>query len=382
MPYASGRRCLDADSHVMEPADWLTPYADPGIRERLRSLPGVTFDRSKAALLADQRAADPDKQARAQGRLMGTGYLAYGAWDAADRSRALDTLGFDAQLVFSTFSAHQFSWSKDPDVLYGGIRAHNRALADFCSDDPRLLAVALVPFDDPNRAVAEVDAALELGCRSVLVSSAPAGGRSPAHTDNDPVWERLADIGMPFMTHIGTGGKLVPDGYRNNGRPVPPDFLGGGENVRSKDYLGIHTWPQTLLSMMALDGVFERFPTLRGGCIEQGATWVVTMLRLVDLAQSSFKKGEPDLAALPDRASDYIRRAVKFTPFPGEDVGWLIDQIGAELLLFSSDYPHLEGGRDPIAKFEATMADVSDADRDRFYADNLADLLGPMLSGG
>ena len=48
-----------------------------------------------------------------------------------------------------------------------------------------------------------------------------------------------------------------------------------------------------------------------------------------------------------------MRRQVRFTPFPTEPVGWMIEQAGAELFLFSSDYPHPEGGRDPLAPLRA-----------------------------
>ena len=71
---------------------------------------------------------------------------------------------------------------------------------------------------------------------------------------------------------------------------------------------------------------------------------------------------------------------LRFTPFPGEPVGWMIEQAGDDLFMFSTDYPHPEGGRDPLAKFEETMTDVSDAARDAFYRRNMADLLGPALT--
>ena len=66
------------------------------------------------------------------------GWHALGAFDPAERSRALDLLGFDAQLVFSTFAATQFS-GDDIELLYGGTRAHNRAMSTFCEADARLL---------------------------------------------------------------------------------------------------------------------------------------------------------------------------------------------------------------------------------------------------
>jgi len=136
----------------------------------------------------------------------------------------------------------------------------------------------------------------------------------------------------------------------------------------------LHHPPETFLACMALDGVFERFPGLRGGCIEQGALWGVPWLLRMDIAQRTFQRTEPALA-LPLKASDYIRRQVKFTPFPTEPVGWLIEQAGEELFLFSSDYPHPEGGRDPLGRFEASLGDVGEPARERFYARNFAEML-------
>ena len=143
--------------------------------------------------------------------------------------------------------------------------------------------------------------------------------------------------------------------------------------------MALHHSPEVFLACMALDGIFEEFPGLRGGCIEQGALWVVPLLQRLDIAQSTFKRTEPALA-LPLRASDYLRRQVKFTPFPTEPVGWMIEQAGAELFLFSSDYPHPEGGHDPLGKFEATMEGVGADARDAFYAGNFAEMMGPMLA--
>jgi predicted TIM-barrel fold metal-dependent hydrolase len=126
---------------------------------------------------------------------------------------------------------------------------------------------------------------------------------------------------------------------------------------------------------MALDGILERFPRLRGGCIEQGGLWVVPWLKRLDLAQRTFQKTEPALR-LPLAASDYIRRQIKFTPFAGEPVGWMIEEAGADLFLFSTDYPHPEGTRDPIARFEATMEAVGNEARERFYSGNFAAMMG------
>jgi predicted TIM-barrel fold metal-dependent hydrolase len=377
MPYATGRRFHDADSHLMELPDWLVRYADPGVRERIRPLYlGAAGALAEQAIAdAEARRGDPGKaRALEEALLKAKGWNALGAFDPAERRRALDLLGFERQLVFSTFAATQFA-GDDLELLYGGARAHNRAMAEFCADDARLVAVGFVPWGDPVRAAAEAREAIRLGCGAILVPSAPPRDLSPFHPDHDGLWGTLQDEGVPFMLHIGGGGRPLRRAFHENGKAPTTDFLGGGENIRSKDYMVLHHPPETFLACMALDGVLERFPGLRGGCIEQGAMWVVPWLRRLDIAQETFQRTEPALR-LPLRASEYIRRQVKFTPFPTEPVGWLVEQAGPELFLFSSDYPHPEGGRDPIARFEASLGDASEPVRERFYARNFEEMMG------
>ncbi len=376
MSYARDRVCYDADSHLMELSDWLAGHADPGVREKLRPLHlgGAGALAEQAVAEAEARRGDAGKARALEAALMkAKGWNALGAFDPAERGRALDLLGFRKQLVFSTFAATQFA-GDDLDLLYGGTRAHNRAMAAFCGDDERLIAVGFVPWADPTRTLREAREAIRLGCGAILVPSAPPRDRSPFHPDFDPFWGLLQDEGIPFMLHIGGGGRPLRRAFHANGKAETTDFLGGGENIRSKDYLVLHHPPETFLACMALDGVFERFPGLRGGCIEQGALWVVPWLRRMDIAQQTFQRTEPALR-LPLRPSEYIRRQVKFTPFPTEPVGWLIEQAGEELFLFSSDYPHPEGGRDPIARFEGSLEGVPEPVKQRFYAGNFAEMM-------
>ncbi len=377
MPYAEGRTYYDADSHLMELSDWLVRYADPHLRERLRPLYlGAAGDLAAQSVAAAEARRGDRAAARAlEDNLMGAkGWAALGAFDPAERSRALDLLGVHKQLVFSTFAATQFI-GDDLNVLYGGTRAHNRAMAEFCAHDDRLIAVALVPWGDAERAVEEAREAIRLGCGAILVPSAPPRDQSPFHPAYHPFWALLEDAGIPFMLHVGGGGRVLRRAFHQNGKPPTTDFLGGGENIRSKDFMVIHYAPETFLSCMALDGVFEQFPRLRGGCIEQGAMWVVPWLKRLDVAQETFRRTEPALA-LPLRASQYIRRQVKFTPFASEPVGWMIEQAGADLFLFSTDYPHPEGTRDPIKRFEASMPGISEDAKERFYSRNFAEMMG------
>jgi predicted TIM-barrel fold metal-dependent hydrolase len=262
------------------------------------------------------------------------------------------------------------------DVRYGGIRAHNRAIAEFCSVDPRLIAVGQLSLGDPQRAIEELKLGVELGVGAFWIPGAPVDGKSPGHTDFDPVWAALAEAGTPFILHVGPNSQLVSKAYLDNGKEPVPDIVGGGENLRVRDFVALSFAPQLFLASLVFDGVLERFPTLRGGVIELGAGWVPEFLRTLDMSQKIFKRTDHNVKALPMKASEYIRRAVRFTPFPGEDVGRMIADAGPELFLFSSDYPHPEGTDDPVGRFERTIATLSEAEKEKFYKTNFEHMFG------
>jgi predicted TIM-barrel fold metal-dependent hydrolase len=307
--------------------------------------------------------------------MLAKGWAAVGASEPKARSLALDWLGFEHQLVFSTFASRQFADPADLALYYGGAEAHNRAIASFCSDDDRLFPVGMIPMADPERDAALVTDAIELGCRAILLPKEPLATIAPSHPDYDPLWARLEEAGVPFMLHVGNDGRHMHPPFYKNGIPREDAFLIDGESLLSKDLMTIAHAAEAFLNVMVLDGVLERFPGLRGGCIELGAVWVVSWLRKLDLVQRVFVKAEPHLA-LSMTASDFVRRALKFTPYSNEPVGWMIEQAGTELFLFSSDYPHPEGGRNPLKRFEESIAGVNEEARHRFYAENFADLFG------
>ena len=310
-------------------------------------------------------------------------FAATGSFIAEDRPRALDLLGFSSQLVFNTFHngrLHDLEHGGDLELAFAAARAHNRGMLEFCSVDARLLPSLYVPLCDPERAVAAAGDALREGAAALLVASGCPPHYSPSHTDLDSVWAQAQEAGIPVVFHVGGSGKLIDPHYFVNGKPIPPDFHGGEENFRSVDYMGIPVPPAQTLATMVFDGVLERFPDLHIGVIEQGAIWVPSWLRQMESAFEAFARHEERLRALSMRPSDYVHRQVRFTPYPTEDVGWIVEQGGADLVLFSSDYPHVEGGRNPLKRFEATTAGLSERARRRFYCDNFVELMGSALA--
>lgn len=378
MAYAQGRVMNDADSHIMESEDWLASYADAPVRDRLLSmrLEAGGSGAAKAIARAKERQLDAGATAAIATDVVSgpKGWGAFGAMNPDERRRALDDLGFARQLVFTTFAGSQFLRSKDADVRYGGARALNRGIGDFCSGDKRLVGVGFVTLDDPQRAVIEIDLAIKAGIGAIWVPADTAGDRSPGHPDLDPVWRKLSEAGVPFMLHVGGSPPVLDPKYQDNGHPRPTDWLGGGENLRVKDFFTLSFAPQMFLSALAYDGVFDRFPALRGGVIELGAGWVPDFQRRLDQGWKSWRKTDPVVGALSGPPSEMIRRAVRFTPFATEDAGQIIREGGEELFLFSSDFPHPEGTKDPIGRFEASFEGLSEEARDRFYRRNFEDM--------
>ncbi|MEM9624569.1 MAG: amidohydrolase family protein, partial [Pseudomonadota bacterium] len=133
------------------------------------------------------------------------------------------------------------------------------------------------------------------------------------------------------------------------------------------------------MSVLILDGVLDRHENLKFGAIELGAGWVPSWMRFMDSGAAAFMKGEERLQKLSATPSEIVRRQFRVTPYPHEPTGWIIENTGPEVCLFSSDFPHVEGGRNPLKRFGEAMQDTSAAEQERFYCHNFIDLMGAGL---
>ena len=397
MTYIADRVVHDADAHIMETPNWLRDFADPEIRAQI-------VGPSYANELAQTGDGDPEGRdidavfARLAERhrtsefldneeaevMMRKNFAATGSFLAEDRPRVLDFIGVESQLMFNTFhNSRLFEWEHQPDLnfAYGAARAHNRGMVEFCSVDPRLLPTCYVPLVDFDRAEAMAREAIDMGAAALLVASGCPAGHSPSHIALDPVWRQAEEAGIPVVFHVGGTGDLIDPGYFNNGLPVPADFHGGEENFRSVDYMAIPFPPMQTLATMIFDGVLDRFPTLKIGVIEQGCIWLPSWMKQMESAMDAFARHEDRLQKLSMRPSEFVERQIRVTPYPTEDVGWVTEQVGPNVLLFNTDYPHVEGGRRPFERFEKSLGDASEATRQRFYADNYIDMMGNAMAG-
>ena len=394
MTYAGQLVIHDADAHIMETPTWLRDHAEAEFRDQLPvlSYPGgnelkqtgdprdqqsdlnAAFDK-----LREKHASHEYREHELEEIMARKNFAATGGFIAEDRTRALDLLGFQSQLIFNTFHnsrLHRMEHSGNIELAYAAARAHNRGILEFCSVDKRLLSTCYIPLVEPTMALATAKDAIDMGADALLVASGCPPHFSPSHVDLFPLWALAQEASIPIVFHVGGTGDLIDPNYFNNGLPIPHDFHGGDENFRSVDYMGIPGPPAQTLATMIFDGVFETFPDLRIGVMEQGAIWVPSWMRQMESAFEAFVRHEDRLQKLSLRPSEYVQRQMRFTPYPTEDVGWIVEQAGEDLVMFSSDYPHVEGGRRPIERFAASLASATDDVRQKFFSDNFLFLIG------
>lgn len=381
MTYAQDRRIIDIDAHIMEPKGWLHSFAPFSVHDAIPEL-GTNDQVLEDLLLAAElgfaeRGANGNEMIDAERDFMAMprkGWMSLGGWDAAERSRALDLLGFEYQLIFPTGSFVQVMQTPIPARIEA-TRAMNRGLQAFC-DDPRLSATAYLPFEHgPDVALAFVAEAVASHAGGVMIDSIPADhSQSPTHPDFDVVWSALQEANIAVFLHIGGD---------QNYRPVRRSFFNNGREMAhfrsdapgdALSFMAVGYPAELFIASLVYDGVLEKFPLLRFGITELGATWLPSFLHFIDTGLRSFRSIQ-DLSHLSMRPSDYVRRQVVVSPFAGEDVGWIIEQAGSEMVAFSSDYPHHEGTDDPIRRFEASMPNMGPEVSRAFYCDNAKRLL-------
>ena len=384
MPYVENRIVHDADSHLMELGECLDPYIEGRFVDRYHALPSYRHKVGDGALARHARAIQADPAFRAEedaNILLRKNYEALGAFLPGDRPKTLNLLGFASQLVFTTFCLGNFGLdeSGEVDLAYATAQAHNRMMTDFCKVDARLLPTAYVPLVDFALAAETARQAIALGAKALMIPSRCPPGHSPSHIGFDPLWAIAQEAGLPILFHVGGEEKMHAD-YAENGLPKVKDFHGGEENFTSVSFMAIPTSVMQTLATLIFDGVLDRFPRLKFGAIELGASWLPSWMRYLDAGQGAFLNHEERLQKLTLRPSDYVRRQVRVTPYPHEDAGWIIAQSGEEICLFSSDFPHIEGGRNPLKRFNDSLAGRSPREVERFYCDNFIDLMGEGLA--
>ena len=194
---------------------------------------------------------------------------------------------------------------------------------------------------------------------------------SYTHPQFDPIWAGFAERRIPAGIHVAANGEYnaISPSFKNNGKSELA--LGGDAPAGEVGLLHIGSSAVLFMSAMIFDGVFERHPQLRMISMEHAATWLPSWLHQLDFTARMFKRRRE----FPQAPSETAKRHIKVSPFPDEPVGWIIDNVGPDMLCFASDYPHPEGTGDPIGKFERNMPGCDQETMDKFYYGNMLELM-------
>ena len=384
---------FDADNHMYETPDALTRhlperyagvirYVEVDGRTKIAVngtisdyIPNPTFERVAApgAQEAYFKGGNPEGKSRRE--IMGRGIDALPAFrEPEPRLKLMDEQGIDRALMWPTLaSLVEERLRDDPDATHAVIHSLNQWMHEewtFNYED-RIFAVPVVTLPIVDQAIAELEWVLERGARIILIRPAPVpglrGSRSFALEEFDPFWRLVEDAGIVVGMHASDSGyqrhlnewEGVRDGEFTPFRG-PSGFAAiiGGQHREITD---------TVASAIG-HGLCSRFPKLKIVPVENGSGWVRPLIHDMESAY----KFNPHLFA--EDPVEVLKRNVFIHPFHEEDPKGLVDVVGADNVLFGSDFPHPEGMSDPIT-FVDELDGLPDADVAKVMGGNLARLM-------
>jgi predicted TIM-barrel fold metal-dependent hydrolase len=333
-----GFKILDSDMHVMEPPDLWERYIDG--KYRARAPRGVTSDNVR-----DLRMVYPDgrewarKTTRQNRSDRGQNFErnqeiyrlhAQRGWTAEVQLEAMDLEGIDVAVLYPTRGLRALVVDDmEPDFAAAIARAYNDWLYDFCQQDPeRLIGAGMISPYAMHDAVEETRrCAQELGFRAVFLRANPLVNHQWHDGYYEPLWQALEEFGLSLGFHESTG-----TGKRHMGERLEPNLMLRRVYAQPMEQM-------LVLGSFCAGGVLARHPNLRVAFLEANCSWLPWLLWRLD--EGWEREGDvwaPDLTSLP---SDYFKRQCVVSVEPDEvTVKYVIDHIGSNTIVFSTDYPH------------------------------------------
>ena len=287
------------------------------------------------------------------------------------RLEVMDELGVDRSLMFPTLaSLLEERMRDDPELTHAAIHSLNEWMYEewqFNYED-RIFATPVITLPIVEKAIEELEWAVERGAKTVLIRPAPApgfrGSRSFGYPEFDPFWQAVVDADILVSMHSSDSG------YSR----YTSDWTGPSEMLPFKldsfKYMtGGHRPIQDTMAAFVCHGVFARFPDLRVASIEAGGEWIRAF---VNHLGDTYKK-MPN--AFDGNPVEQFKHNVYVSPFHEDDLGEIIDVIGADHVLFGSDYPHPEGLAEPASYVDHLPEGLADEDVQKIMGGNLARIM-------
>ncbi len=267
---------------------------------------------------------------------------------------------------------------RDVEFVRDCQQAYNDWVAEYCAADAaRLFAIGAVPLQEPELAVAETERVVnELGLRGVFVRPSAYIDEVPLnHAAYDRFWAACQDLDVPVGfhpgVHIDTPGAcrkfgLVAESENMMIVNSAVDELHGGSALGQA--VGNTVDMIVTMGRLLMGGVCERFPRLRLVFLESGGGWVPTQLERMDEQVKAFPLERRWLSLLP---SEYFRRQCWVSFEPEEwNLAACAEWLGADRVLWASDYPHPEFHPEVVKELRAAIARLSTDDQGKILGAN------------
>jgi predicted TIM-barrel fold metal-dependent hydrolase len=385
---------FDADNHMYETTDAFIKYLPPeyeglikfvevagrtkiAVRNLISDyIPNPTFEVVAAPGAQEEYFKHGNPEGKSRREILGKPIRALpGFRDPAPRLALMDELGVDRALMWPTLaSLLEERLRDDPPATHAVIHALNQWMHEHWtfSYEGRIFPTPVISLCIVERAIEELEWVLERGARVILVRPAPVPGfmgpRSPALPEFDPFWARVAEAGILVGMHASDSGYQRYlnewEGVRD-GEMLPFKGASGFATIIGHQGRAIM---DTVASLIG-HGLCTRFPTLRFAPVENGSNWVRPILDDLEHAY----QGAPHL--FEEHPVDIFKRNIYVHPFHEEDPIGLVKLIGADRVLFGSDFPHPEGLADPIS-FVDDLKGLPDDDIKLIMGGNLGRLMG------
>jgi|TARA_B110000438_G_scaffold76209_1_gene76311 predicted TIM-barrel fold metal-dependent hydrolase len=236
---------------------------------------------------------------------------------------------------------------RDIDAMCTMFEGFNRWLDDDWGVNykDKLFAAPYITLSDVDFACRELEWALERDARVLVMRPSAVCTRdgyfAPSHERFDPFWARVNEAGITVVAHTGANG-YTTNGYGGNSAL---DVLGGGRKPTVGGLIGERSIYDFLLTM-AYDKLFERFPNLRIASVENGSGFLADLFIKLEHSKVRMPKYyEQDPAEL-------FRQHVWINPFWEDKISDVAKHMGADRVLFGSDWPHMEGLQHPQDIFD------------------------------
>jgi predicted TIM-barrel fold metal-dependent hydrolase len=287
------------------------------------------------------------------------------------RAELMDELGVDQSLMFPTLaSLLEERMRDDLELTHAAIHALNEWMYEEWQFDyeNRIFSTPVITLPLVDKAIEELEWVVERGAKAILIRPAPVpgyrGSRSFGFPEFDPFWQAVVDADVLVAMHSSDSGYSRYQSDWTGPQEMLPFRL---DSFRMMTIKGRPI--EDTMAALACHGVLARFPDLRIASIESGGDWVVPFLEHLGDVYSKMPQ------AFDGDPVEQFKRSVYVSPFHEDDFDVLIGAIGADHLLFGSDYPHPEGLAEPCTFVDRLPEGLPDEDVRNIMGANLGRIM-------